>query len=85
MSLTYITYKYNQYIIRYCVNRGIMGGDAVGEVTKSLTTHVFFVNQDIATEFETALEVIAPEGKLEEAPHYEKKGTSMSSREDVEP
>ena len=36
--------KYNEYIIRYCVNRGIMGGDAVGEVTKSLTTHVFYVN-----------------------------------------
>lgn len=57
--------KYNQYIVRYCVNRGIMGGDAVGEVTKSLTTHVFFVNQDVADEFEEALKTIAPEGELE--------------------
>ena len=45
-----------------------MGGDAVGEVTKSLTTHVFFVNTDISAEFETALKVIAPDGKLEIVP-----------------
>ena len=60
--------KYNQYIIKYCVNRGIMGGDAVGEVTKSLTTHVFFVNQNVATEFETALTTIAPEAGIETIP-----------------
>lgn len=60
--------KYNQYVVRYCVNRGIMGGDAVGEVTKSLTTHVFFVNQDIADDFESALETIAPEAGIETIP-----------------
>ena len=60
--------KYNEYIIRYCVNRGIMGGDAVGEVTKSLTTHVFYVNQNVSAEFETALKVIAPKGALEKVP-----------------
>lgn len=47
--------KYNQYTIIQCVNRGIMGGDAVGEVAKSKTTHVFFVKQDLATAFETEL------------------------------
>lgn len=47
--------KYNQYTIVQCVNRGIMGGDAVGEVVKSKTTHVFFVKQDLAAEFETQL------------------------------
>jgi len=47
--------KYNQYTIVYCVNRGIMGGDAVGEVVKSKTTHVFFVKQDLASDFETQL------------------------------
>jgi hypothetical protein len=47
--------KYNQYTIVYCVNRGIMGGDAVGEVVKSKTTHVFFVKQDLASAFETQL------------------------------
>lgn len=47
--------KYNQYTIYYCKERGIMGGDAVGEVTKSMTTHVFYVKEDLADDFETAL------------------------------
>jgi hypothetical protein len=60
--------KYNEYVIRYCVNRGIMGGDAVGEVTKSLTTHVFFVNQDVADDFEKGLAAIAPTAGVETVP-----------------
>lgn len=47
--------KYNQYTIYYCKDRGIMGSDAVGDTVTSKTTHVFFVNTAIATEFETAL------------------------------
>ena len=47
--------KYNQYTIYYCVNRGILGDNAVGDLVKSRTTHVFYVKQDLATEFETAL------------------------------
>lgn len=47
--------KYNQYTIEYCVNRGLMGGAAVGQQVKSKTTHVFFVNQALASEFETQL------------------------------
>jgi hypothetical protein len=47
--------KYNQYTIEYCVNRGLMGGAAVGQQVKSKTTHVFFVNQAIASDFETEL------------------------------
>lgn len=47
--------KYNQYTLVYCVNRGIMGGDAVGEVVKSRTTHVFYVADSLATDFENAL------------------------------
>lgn len=50
--------KYNEYIIEYCTNRGIMGGDAVGDITRSKTTHVFYVKQDVAAEFETGLEAI---------------------------
>jgi hypothetical protein len=50
--------KYNQYTIYYCVNRGVMGGDAVGEVTRSRTIHVFYVNTDVASQFETALETL---------------------------
>jgi hypothetical protein len=32
-----------------------MGGAAVGQQVKSKTTHVFFVNQAIASDFETEL------------------------------
>lgn len=47
--------KYNQYTIHYCVNRGILGNNAVGDIVKSATTHVFYVNQSVAQDFETAL------------------------------
>lgn len=47
--------KYNQYTIHYCVDRGILGDNAVGDEVKSRTTHVFYVKQDLATDFEAAL------------------------------
>ena len=50
--------KYNQYTIYYCVNRGILGDNAVGDLVKSRTTHVFYVKQDLASAFETALKKI---------------------------
>ena len=50
--------KYNEYIIEYCTNRGIMGSDAVGDITRSKTIHVFYVKQDIASDFESGLEAI---------------------------
>ena len=46
---------YNQYTIDYCVDRGILGTDAIGDVVKSLTHHVFFVPQALATTFEGKL------------------------------
>lgn len=58
--------KYNQYTIKYCVKRGIMGGDAVGEVVKSLTTHVFFVKQDLAAAFEAELAKIGTVEEVED-------------------
>ncbi len=50
--------KYNQYTIHYCVNRGILGDNAVGDLVKSRTTHVFYVNQTVSDEFEAALATI---------------------------
>ena len=47
--------KYNQYTIYYCANRGPLGLNAVGDTVKSVTTHVFYVNSDIAAAFEVAL------------------------------
>lgn len=52
--------KYNQYTIYYTVNRGLFGGAAVGQQVTSKTTHVFYVLESIATEFEAALEVLGP-------------------------
>lgn len=60
--------KYNQYTIHYCTDRGVLGTNAVGDTVKSVTTHVFYVNQAVATEFETALTTIAPEGTLVSVP-----------------
>lgn len=57
--------KYNQYTIHYCANRGILGMNAVGEVTKSVTTHVFFVREDLADLFETYLGQVAEAAGLE--------------------
>ena len=50
--------KYNQYIIEYKVDRGLFGGAAVGQQVTSKTTHVFYVLDSLATEFETALETL---------------------------
>lgn len=52
--------KYNEYVIHYCVNRGILGTNAVGDVVNSMTTHVFYVNQEVSQQFESALLTIAP-------------------------
>lgn len=49
---------YNQYTVKYKVDRGVMGGDSVGMPTQSITTHVFFVNTSMAAAFETGLAVI---------------------------
>lgn len=50
--------KYNQYIIEYKVDRGLFGGAAVGQQVTSKTTHVFYVLDSLAVEFETSLKVL---------------------------
>lgn len=60
--------KYNQYTVHYCTDRGVLGTNAVGDTVKSVTTHVFYVNQSVASEFESALTTIAPEGTLVSVP-----------------
>lgn len=46
---------YNQYTIHYCVDRGVLGMHAVGQRVTSFTTHTFFVQKDLATQFEAGL------------------------------
>lgn len=60
--------KYNQYTIHYCTDRGVLGTNAVGDTVKSVTTHVFYVNQSVASEFEEALTKIAPTEGIVEVP-----------------
>ena len=67
--------KYNQYTIHYCADRGQLGLNAVGDTTKSVTTHVFYVNQDVAVSFETAL------GKIGTAVEVPKAASSSRSAE----
>lgn len=55
---------YNQYIIYMCVNRGIMGGDAVGEITKSLTAHAIWVPQTDALGADNFAALVAEVGTV---------------------
>jgi hypothetical protein len=53
--------KYTQFTIHYCVNRGTLGTNAVGDQVVSHTTHVFYVHESLVSEFEKALETIQPD------------------------
>lgn len=46
---------YDEFVIQYCVNRGILGTNAVGDLVTSLTNHVFYVNHDVVADFEAKL------------------------------
>ena len=50
--------EYTQYILRMCVDRGVMGGAAVGHTVKSVTTHCFWVKSDVVTDFQAAMEAL---------------------------
>lgn len=47
--------KYNQYTIYYKVDRGLFGGAALGQQVTSMTTHVFYVLEQISDAFETMI------------------------------
>lgn len=46
---------YDQYTIIYCVHRGVLGSDAVGDDVTSITEHVFYVKSDVKVDWEVAL------------------------------
>lgn len=46
---------YDQYTIVYCVHRGVLGSDAVGDDVTSITEHVFYVKSDVKVDWEVAL------------------------------
>lgn len=47
--------KYNQYTIYYKVDRGLFGGAALGQQVTSMTTHVFYVLEQISDAFEAMI------------------------------
>ena len=38
---------YDEYVVHYSVNRGILGSNGVGDQVTSMTTHVFYVRQGL--------------------------------------
>ena len=65
---------YDEYVIRYCVNRGELGLNAVGDTVKSVTTHVIYVPSALSETVKTALgkvgtvvETVKPASSEEEA------------------
>lgn len=50
--------QYNQYTITICNRVGVQGSAHVGDVVHAETTHVFYVLNSLATEFEAALQKV---------------------------
>ena len=53
--------NYDQYTIWYCRKVGVQGMDHVGDVVTALTSHIFFVNTTVKTQWEVALEALGIE------------------------
>ena len=49
---------YDQFTVYMTKDRGIMGGHAVGQLATSTTCHVYFVQHNLATQFENALKAV---------------------------
>lgn len=67
--------KYNQYVIRICKDRDGIAGEVVGQRATSVTTHVFYVLQSEAENFEkvlTALQADVPAKEIQEGKKADK-------------
>lgn len=70
---------YDQYTIVYCVHRGVLGSDAVGDDVTSITEHVFYVKSDVnVTSFKDAIAVLGTVTDVDAA------GTVMDIKEPAE-
>lgn len=65
-------HKYTQITIHMCTNRGPLGTNAVGDLVKSHTTHVFYVLDTYATDFVTKITAFGGD-KVKEVPEPAKK------------
>jgi len=50
--------KYDQYVIEYTTPRKHIGGQVMGAKDESITTHVFFIESAITSDFENAIKAI---------------------------
>ncbi len=50
-----VTGEYTQYLLYYTKDRGVLGGDAVGQNVTSTTIHSFYVEKNVTTAFEAML------------------------------
>lgn len=57
---------YNQYTIYYCRKVGVQGLAHVGDLVQSLTSHIFFVNTCLESDFETMLATIGDKVDVED-------------------
>lgn len=58
---------YDQYTIHYCVDRGPLGLNAVGDSVKSATVHVFYVHQSVSSNFAGKLGALGTVTEVPEA------------------
>ena len=57
---------YDQYTIVYCVHRGVLGSDAVGNDVTSITEHVFYVKSDVnEASFKDAIAILGTVTEVE--------------------
>ena len=70
---------YDQYTIVYCVHRGVLGSDAVGDDVTSITEHVFYVKSDVnEASFKDAIAILGTVTEVDAA------GTVMDIKEPAE-
>ena len=50
--------KYDQYVLYYTVDRGMMGGQVIGEKVTSITQHTFWVESAVKSAFDTAIKAM---------------------------
>ena len=70
---------YDQYTIVYCVHRGALGSDAVGDDVTSITEHVFYVKSDVnVASFKDAIAILGTVTEVDAT------GTVMDIKEPAE-
>ena len=57
--------KYTQYLLEYTTDRRHVGGQVMGALDKSITSHVFFIESAVVDDFDKALALVADVTEVE--------------------